>query len=119
MIAWWWLLVVLGVWVLLVGVAASRDPEVWEALTLVGCTAAAVPLLPVVWVLSRLDVGVLPISARALEQFARMRSADQRPAWLFYTRGSGVIVLRRWERGSRRRKVEIRVRDVDPLVGGE
>lgn len=116
MIPWW---VVLGVWLVLVGVAALRDGEVLDALNVVVFAALALPLLPVVWLLTRLDVGAVPLDPRALSRFATMRTINQRPAWVFFVWKRGVIVLRRWEVGSDRRKVSIRVRDDDPLIGTE
>lgn len=107
MIAWWWLLVVLlGVWVPLITVAALTDGEVRTAVQIVAYAAASLPLLPIVWVLSRLDVGAVPLHAKTLEQFARMRSADRtHPAWVFFVWKRGVIILRKWEMGSDRIKV--------------
>ena len=109
MIAWWWVLVaVFGVWVPLVAVAAFKDDEVLRAVQIVAYAAAALPLLPVVWVLSRVDVGAVPLHARALETFARMRSADRtHPAWVFFMWHRGVIILRKWEPGSDRVKVDL------------
>ena len=116
MISWWWLLVVpLAVWVPLVVVAAARDEEVMRSLEIVIYAAASLPLLPLVWVLSRLDIGAVPLDPRALSRFASMRTVDKTPAWCFFVWKRGVIILRRWEVGSDRRKVGIRVRDDDPL----
>lgn len=102
MIPWW---VVLGVWLVLVGVAALRDGEVLNALNIV--VFAALPLLPIVWLLTRLDVGAVPLEPRALERFARMRTADKRPAFCFFAWKRGVILLRRWDVGSDKVKVEL------------
>lgn len=104
MIPWW---VVLGVWLVLVGVAALRDGEVLDALNVVVFAAVALPLLPVVWLLTRLDVGAVPLDPRALERFARMRTADKRPAFCFFAWKRGVILLRRWDVGSDKVKVEL------------
>lgn len=116
MIPWW---TVLGVWLVLVGLAALRDGEVWDALHIVVCAAVALPLLPIVWLFTRLDVGAVPLDPRALARFATMRTIDKKPAWVFFVWKRGVIVLRKWEVGSDRRKVQIRVRDDDPLIGTE
>jgi hypothetical protein len=114
-IAWWWLLVVpLAVWVQLVVVAAARDEEVMRAVEIVVYATVALPVLPLVWLLTRLDIGAVPLDPRALSQFARMRTVDKRPAWCFFVWRRGVILLRRWDVGSDRRKVELRVRDDDP-----
>jgi hypothetical protein len=113
MIAWWWLL---AVWIPLVLIAALRDNEVWTSLHIVVCAAAALPLLPLVWLLSWLDIGAVPLDPRALSRFAVMRTVDKRPAWVFFVWKRGVIVLRKWEVGSDRRTVKINVRDPDPLV---
>jgi hypothetical protein len=115
-IQWW---VVLAVWLFLVGVAALRDQGVWNALHIVVCAAAALPLLPVVWLLTRLDVGAVPLDPRALERFAGMRTVDKTPAFCFFAWKRGVIFLRRWEVGSHLGKVELRVRDDDPLIDTE
>lgn len=113
MVAWWWVLAaVLAVWVPLVAVAAFKDDEVLRAVQVVAYAAAALPLLPIVWVLSRLDVGAVPLHARALETFARMRSADRtHPAWLFFVWRRGVIILRKWEPGGDRVKVDLTQRE--------
>jgi hypothetical protein len=116
MIAWWWLL---AVWIPLVVIAALRDNEVWTSLHIVVCAAAALPLLPLVWLLSRLDIGAVPLDPRALSRFAAMRTINKRPAWVFFVWKRGVIVMRKWEVGSDRRKVAIRVRDDDPLIDTE
>jgi hypothetical protein len=48
-----------------------------------------------------------------------MRTINKRPAWVFFVWKRGVIVMRKWEVGSDRRKVAIRVRDDDPLIDTE
>ena len=120
MIAWWWVPLTLWlVWVPLVAVAALRDQEVWDALHIVVWAVAALPLLPVVWLLTRLDIGAVPLDPRALSRFAAMRTIDKKPAWVFFAWKRGIIVLRKWDVGSDRRKVGIRVRDDDPLLTRE
>ncbi len=87
-------------------VAAAMDREVRDSLLIVVCAVGSVPLLPVVWLLTRLDVGAVPLQARALERFARMRSADRsRPAWVFFVWKRGVIILRKWDVGSNRVRI--------------
>jgi len=120
MIPWWWIPLALWlVWVPLVAVAALRDQEVWEAMHIVVCAVVALPLLPLVWLVTRVDVGAVPLDPRALSRFAAMRAIDKKPAWVFFVWKRGVIVLRRWEVGSDRRKVQIGVRDDDPLIDTE
>jgi hypothetical protein len=67
-------------------------------------------------VLTRCDVGAVPLQARSLEAFARMRSADRtHPAWVFFLWRRGVIILRKWEPGSDRIKVSVRSGRSDPI----
>lgn len=110
MIAWWWLPITLfGVWLPVIGVAAFKDDEVLDAVKIVAFAAASLPLLPLVWLVTHLDVGATPLQARSVERFARMRSADRtHPAWAFSVWNRGVIILRKWEPGSDRRTVTVR-----------
>lgn len=105
---WWWLLVA---FVVFVTVAAVRDRtgDVVDALDVIVCAVAGLILAPLVWVVTRVDVGVRPLSAKAVENFARMRSADRgHRAWVFFYRGRGVLILRKWDLGSDRVKVELK-----------
>lgn len=118
MIEWLWVPVaVTVVWLVLLAGAAWRDDEILEAVKLVGCAVAAIPLLPLVWIAARMDTGAVPIDARALERFARMRTVDKRPAWVFLVRHRGVILLRRWDVGTARRLSPIEVVPVTKTDG--
>lgn len=101
MIAWWWIPVALaGVWVPLVLIAAGRDREVATSLEIVLYATVAIPLYPVVWLLTRLDVGAVPLDPRALSRFAAARSSEEardRPAWVFFVWHRGIVILRKWE----------------------
>lgn len=107
MIAWWWLLVMLAV---LIAVAAVLHRDVREALSIIACAVAGLVLAPLVLLLDRvLGCGAIPIKARTVEAFARQRSAAGEPAWLFFTRGRGVLLLRKWDLGSNRVRVQVGV----------
>jgi hypothetical protein len=109
MIPWWWVveLFVLS-WAFLVTVAVIcfRDlrAEVLPGVLAVVCF----PLILLTAVVTRLDIGAIPLDARAVARFAEMRSADKRPAWMFFAWKRGVLIVRKWEVGSDRVKVNVR-----------
>lgn len=113
MIAWWWLLVaVSAVWLALLAVGAVVDRELREVLGRALLASACLPFIAVLAVLTRLDLGVTRLSPDTLARFARMRSADEtHPAWVFSTWKRGVIFLREWEIGEKRRPV-VQLREI-------
>jgi hypothetical protein len=66
-----------------------------------------VVLAPLVWLVAKVDAGAMPLSPRALERFAGARRGNDQPAWVFWARSSGVILVRKWEPNTGRRKVEL------------
>jgi len=116
MIAWWWLLVGFAVLTVL---AAALDDRVRESVGILLAGVVGVVLSPLVWLVARADVGALPLSPRALERFAGARRGNDQPAWVFWARGSGVILVRKWKPNTGRRKVELspqwRSRRSDPI----
>ena len=108
-VSWWWLLlVVTGVWLVLVTLAYVLDVEGCRVeITNAVLSLVLLPVLAVVWVFTRLDVGVTRLSPGSLARFAQMRSADKdRPAWVFFVWKRGIIVVRKWELGDERPKTE-------------
>lgn len=104
MIAWWWLLVAFG---LQVALGAALHPDVREALGVILAGAVGVVVGPVVWLVARAGVGVLPMSPEALARFAWARRNNRKPAFVFWVRTRGVLILRQWQPGDddRRRSV--------------
>lgn len=108
MIEWWWLpAVIVGMWLGMVTGAVMTDVDSRDHVRTVALTVACAPFLLAAWVLLKVDVGVVPLSPRALARFADQRRVDKRPAWLFYVRGRGVLFLRKWELGDGRVKVHL------------
>lgn len=108
MIPWWWLpAVIVGMWLCLVTGATMTDVDSRDHVRTVALTVACAPFLLILWVLLKADVGVVPLSPRALARFADQRRVDKRPAWLFYVRGRGLLVLRKWEVGDDRVRVRL------------
>lgn len=103
MIAWWWLPVAVGgAWLVLLAVGAVLDRELREALGRTLFVVVSLPVAALVALVTWLDVGAMWVSPRAVSRFAAQRSADGRPAWLFWYRGRGVLIIRSWDLGSDR-----------------
>lgn len=109
MIAWWWLPVaIVALWSALFAVILIRDEWARDSTVELVFTLVTAPLLTLAWPFKRLDVGAGPISARAVSRFADQRSADGRPAWLFWHRGHGILIVRSWRLGSDRPVARLR-----------
>lgn len=109
MIAWWWLLVGLGgMWAVLLTAACVADRQVREEVMVVVCSVLLAPVAVVSTLIMKIDVGAMRISPRAVSRFAAQRSADKRPAWLFWSRGRGILIVRSWKLGSDRPVVRVR-----------
>jgi hypothetical protein len=67
------------------------------------------PLILLTALVTRIDVGAIPLDARTVARFAQMRSADRKhPAWVFHFWKRGILILRKWELGDERIKVTLR-----------
>lgn len=113
MIPWWWVLVALAVaWSVLVTVAVLgfRDLRA-EALPAV-LSIVCFPLILLTALVTRFDVGAIPLDSRSVARFAQMRSADRSsPAWMFYAWKRGILIVRKWDVGDERVKVTLRRED--------
>jgi uncharacterized membrane protein len=98
MISWWWVPASLaGLWLVFIAVGVLTDREMRDQLMYLVTSVAAAPLLLLVAILTRVDVGAVPLDPRALARFAQMRTVDKRPAWVFFVLKRGVIIIRKWD----------------------